>query len=263
MNKNPIGRYLKDSWYLYLIALVSMGISIGLDMCAPLVTKHIIDDVIVDGRTELLTKYLLAFLGIGCKMRKNLFSHVQKLSMGYFDKNNTGELLARMKDDVDRVMDSLGFVGMLIIEGIVHVVCIIVCMVRLSPHLTLIPVVILPVIGCVAVKLERQLSAVYDKISEQNVQLNTVAQENLSGVRTVKSLAQEDYEIEKFTRHNKCYYNLNMEQAKVLIKYDPNISFLTKAMLVLLLLFGGLMVIAGGFSIGSLGAFMEYANSII
>lgn len=285
MNKNPIGRYLKDSWYLYLIALVSMGISIGLDMCAPFVTKHIIDDVIVDGRTELLMKYLLAFLGIGagraifqyvkeylfditslgigCKMRKNLFSHVQKLSMGYFDKNNTGELLARMKDDVDRVMDSLGFVGMLIIEGIVHVVCILVCMVRLSPHLTLIPVVILPVIGYVAVKLERQLSAVYDKISEQNVQLNTVAQENLSGVRTVKSFAREDYEIEKFTRHNKRYYDLNMEQAKVLIKYDPNISFLTKAMLVLILLFGGLMVIAGGFSIGSLGAFMEYANNII
>lgn len=285
MNKNPIGKYIKQSWYMYVFAMLSMFASIALDMCAPFVTKNIIDDVIVGGKTELLMKYLLAFLGIGAgravfqymkeylfdissvgiaaKMRKNLFSHVQKLSMGYFDKSNTGELLARMKDDVDRVWDSLGFVGMLIIEGIIHVISVVVCMVRLSPHLTLVPLAILPFIGYIALKLEKQLGKVYDDISEQNAQLNMVAQENLSGVRTVKAFAREDYEIKKFTNHNKRYYDLNMEQARILIKYDPNITFLTRLMLVLVLLLGGFLVITGSLTIGGLGAFMEYANNIL
>lgn len=285
MNKNPIGKYIKQSWYMYLFALLSMFGSIALDMCSPFVTKHIIDDVIEGGKTELLMRYLLAFLGIGAgravfqytkeylfdvssvgiaaKMRKNMFTHVQKLSMRYFDKSNTGELLARMKDDVDRVWDSLGFVGMLIIEGVIHVICVIVCMVRLSPHLTLVPLAILPFIGYIAMKLEKQLGKVYDDISEQNAQLNTVAQENLSGVRTVKAFAREDYEIKKFTKHNKHYYDLNMEQARILIKYDPNITFLTRSMLVMVLLAGGFLVISGSLSIGGLGAFMVFSNNIL
>ncbi|WP_329957507.1 ABC transporter ATP-binding protein [Novisyntrophococcus fermenticellae] len=285
MNKNPIGKYIRQSWYMYLIALLSMFAGIALDLCAPFVTKHIIDDVIVGGRHELLTRYLLAFLGIAAgkavfqytkeylfdissveiaaKMRKNLFIHLQKLSIRYFDKTNTGEILARLKDDVERVWDALGFVGMLVIEGVIHVISIIICMVRLSPYLTLVPLAILPFIGYIAIKLEKQLGDVYDAISEQNAELNTVAQENLSGVRTVKAFARENFEIRKFMQHNKRYYDLNMEQARILIKYDPNITFLTRMMLVLVLLLGGFLVITGSLSIGGLGAFMEYANNIL
>lgn len=285
MNKNPIGKYIRQSWYMYLIALLSMFAGIALDLCAPFVTKHIIDDVIVGGRHELLTRYLLAFLGIAAgkavfqytkeylfdissveiaaKMRKNLFIHLQKLSIRYFDKTNTGEILARLKDDAERVWDALGFVGMLVIEGVIHVISIIICMVRLSPYLTLVPLAILPFIGYIAIKLEKQLGDVYDAISEQNAELNTVAQENLSGVRTVKAFARENFEIRKFMQHNKRYYDLNMEQARILIKYDPNITFLTRMMLVLVLLLGGFLVITGSLSIGGLGAFMEYANNIL
>lgn len=285
MNKNPIGTYIRQYWRHYLIAMLALFGAIALDLCAPIVTKHIIDDVIVNGRTDLLMRYLLAFLGIGAgkavfqytkeylfdvssvgiasKMRRNLFTHVQKLSMGYFDKTNTGEILARMKDDVDRVWDALGFVGMLIIEGVVNVVSILVCMIRLSPYLTLVPLAIMPFVGYVAIKLENKLGKVYDEISEQNATLNTVAQENLSGVRTVKAFAREDFEIQKFENHNKRFYDLNMEQARTLIKYDPNITLLTRVMLVLVLLCGGFLVISGSMTIGALGAFMEYANNIL
>ena len=104
MKKNPIGRYIRQYWRQYLIAMIALFGAILLDLCAPIVTKHIIDDVIVNGRTELLIRYLLAFLGIGAgkavfqytkeylfdsssvgiasKMRRNLFTHVQELSMG-------------------------------------------------------------------------------------------------------------------------------------------------------------------------------------
>lgn len=92
--------------------------------------------------------------------------------------------------------------------------------------------------------------------------MNTVAQENLAGVRTVKSFAREPYEIKKFRKHNQKYCDLNMDQARVLMKYDPAISFLTKLMRVLVLLAGGYGVIHGRITLGVLTAFMEYTSKI-
>ena len=285
MNKNPIKKYFRKYWYLYVIALTSMFISIFLDMRAPMVTSSIIDDVIVDGKIELLMSLLMLLVGIGvgraifqyikeiifdiasmniaCDIRRNLFGHIQKLSIRYFDKNNTGELMARVKDDVDNVWNAIGFIGMLAIECVVHTVSVLYCMFHISPILTILPLIIMPIVGYTAVKMENKLGATYEQISEQNAELNTVAQENLAGVRTVKAFAREQYEIEKFKKHNKKYYDLNMQQAKTLVKYDPNISFLTKLLLVLLIIFGGILVIKDRISIGDLGAFTQYANNII
>ena len=157
MKKNPIGKYLLQNWYYYVFAFGSMALSVFLDMLAPLVTLHIVDDVLVSHKMELLWKYLAAFLLIGAakalfqyikeflfdvssvrvasQMRDNLFRHVQRLSVEYFDKNNTGELLARVRDDVDRIWDILGFAGMLILEGLICIMMAMVSMVKLDlPH---------------------------------------------------------------------------------------------------------------------------------
>ena len=136
-------------------------------------------------------------------------------------------------------------------------------MFRLSPVLTVIPLLVMPVIAWYGLKMENGLGQVYDKISEQTAELNTVAQENLAGVRTVKAFAREDYEIDRFKRHNKRYYDLNMEQAKLIVKYQPNVSFLSKVMLMAIIVVGGIMVIQKRITIGELGAFSEYANNII
>lgn len=285
MKKNPIGRYILRYWYLYFIAVAAMLFSIFLDAFAPQVTKSVIDDVIVEGKTELLMGLLFTLLGIGlgraffqytkeflfdissmriaCDMRRNLFHHIETLSMRYFDRNNTGELMARVKDDVDKVWNGVGMIAMLIIEGSVHVIVVLYCMLTISPKLTFIPLAVMPIVGYIAVKMEKRLGEVYDEISEQNAELNTVAQENLAGVRTVKAFARENYEIEKFKKHNQKYYNLNMQQARTLAKYDPNISFLAKVQLVLIIIVGGILVTQGEISIGQLGAFSEYANNII
>lgn len=280
-----LGKYVKKYAVLYTVAIAAMVISILLDAAAPQITRRIIDDVIVDGQTAQLMRLLLGLLGIGLgravfqymkefifdysasgigsRLRKDLFDHIQTLSMGYFDSHNTGELMARVKDDVDRIWNAMGFVGMLIIECAFHTVIIMTCMFRLSPVLTVIPLLVMPVIAWYGLKMENGLGQVYDKISEQTAELNTVAQENLAGVRTVKAFARENYEIKRFQRHNKRYYDLNMEQAKLIVKYQPNISFLSKVMLMAIIVVGGIMVIQNRITIGELGAFSEYANNII
>lgn len=280
-----LSKYIARSWYLYLIALAAMLCSIGLDMVYPFITRSLIDDVIVGGQTELLMRLLSGLLAIGCgravfqfikeftfdytsmsigsRIRVGLFKHVQKLSTRFFDKNNTGELMARVKDDVDNVWGALGYVGMLAIECVIHTVSVLVCMVSISPVLTIIPVVIMPIVAYTAVVLEKKIGKVYDDLSEENAALTTVVQENLTGVRVVKAFAREDYEIEKFRKHNKNYYDLSMKQSKISLKYNPNISFLTRLLLLLVVLVGGGFVITDKISLGDLGAFTEYANNII
>ena len=209
-----LGKYVKKYGILYVVAIAAMVVSILLDAASPQITRHIIDDVIVGiGLGRAIFQYMKEFIfdysasGIGSSLRKDLFDHIQTLSMGYFDSHNTGELMARVKDDVDRIWNAMGFVGMLIIECTIHTVIIMTCMFRLSPVLTVIPLLVMPVIAWYGLKMENGLGQVYDKISEQTAELNTVAQENLAGVRTVKAFAREDYEIDRFKRHNKRYYD--------------------------------------------------------
>ncbi len=280
-----ISTYMKRYGFLYLFGFVCMIAAIALDMIAPQITRSIIDDVIVGKQTQLLMRLLFGLLGIGLgravlqyakeytydcigvrvgyDIRKDLFRHIQSMSMDFFDRHNTGELMTRTKEDVDKVWAVLGFVGILACEAVVHTVLVLFFMVRLNPLLTLIPLAILPVIGFCAVRMENRLGVVYDKISEETATLNTVAQECLSGVRTVKAFAREDYEIEKFNRHNRTFYDLNMQQEKTVAAYQPVITFLGKVMLIAVIIAGGLLVISGRMTLGALGAFSEYANNVI
>lgn len=269
----------------YLLAILCLIIGVGLDMLSPQLTKSIIDDVITGGNTALL-KYLLAgilavglgrcifmyikeytFDVVGAKisasMRKDLFHHLQGLDASFYDRNSTGELMARVKDDIDRIWDGITFVGMLIIEVVVHVTMVLTCMYRLNWKLAVIPTAAMIFCGALAIFLEQKLGKIYDSISEENAVLNTVAEENLAGVRTVKAFAREKFEIKKFLSHNKRYYELNMEQNRVFVKYHPLFTFVTKLLPLIVLLAGGYLVINEDFSLGSLGAFIEYSMNIV
>lgn len=282
---NKLSYYLKKYWYAYAFALLCTIIAVIMDMVSPQITKRIIDQVIVDGEVDLLPSllFMILFIGfgraifaylkelifdtvsskIGAKLRKRLFNHIQGLSISFFDKNNTGELMSRVKDDVDRIWAATGYVSMLIFEIIIHTGIALFFMYRLSPSLSIIPTIVLPIVAGLAIIMERKLGKIYEQISEQNAKLNTVAQENLSGVRTVKSFAREKHEIKKFLSHNKRYYELNMKQSKVFIKLYPYFQLITKLLPMVVIFFGGRMVIKDEISLGTLGAFAEYSMNIV
>lgn len=278
-------KFMKQHIPMYFIAITALLICIFLDMLSPIITGRIIDEVIISGQLQLLGRFLLMLLGIGagravfgylkeylfdlvsvqitCDIRKTVFQHIQKLPLRFFDSSNTGELLARLKDDVDKFFSVSGFVGMLVIESLIHVAAVLYSMFRISPKLTVIPVMIMPAVAFLALRMESKLGIIYDSISEANARMNTIAQENLAGVRTVKAFAREEFEIKKFRDRNQEYYALNMNQAKCLARYQPNITFLTRIMIFLILLSGGFMVMNGELTLGKLGAFAEYGNNIL
>lgn len=275
--------YLGRYWYGYLIAIASMVAAITLDMLYPKITKSIVDDVILGGDGSLLAPLLLGIVicgigrcvfgyckeflfdllssKIGAQLRKDLFDHIQTLSMNYFQNTNTGELMARVKDDVDKIWNAMGYVGMLVVEVAIHVSMVLYCMFSLNWKLALVPLATMLVCGTTAVVMERKLDKIYEEISEENAVLTTVAEENLAGVRTVKAFAREKHEISKFLSHNSRYYELNIRQSKVLVRYYPLFQFVGKVLPVGTAILGGLFVMNGEMTLGALVAFVEYSRN--
>lgn len=171
--------------------------------------------------------------------------------------------MSRVKDDVNTIWDALNFITMLLIQIVVHSTIVIYCMLHLNAKLTLIPLAVMPVAAFIAIRMEKKLDSVYEDISEENACLTTVAQENIAGVRTVKAFAKERYETKKFLSHNKKYYDLNMKQAKLLVKYDPYFTFFSKALPLAIVILGGIEVTKGAMTLGALVAFVEYSNEIV
>ncbi len=280
-----ISSYIWDYKFSYLGAIASLLIAVTLDMMGPRLMALVVDDVIVGGNIAELKYLLLGFLGVGigrcvfqyvkeytfdkngirisADMRRDLFRHVQGLSADFFDRTNTGELIARVKEDIDRIWDAIGYVGMLLIEVIYHTSIILISMYMLNWKLALLPTAAMLMCGTIALLMERKLGQVYEEISEENAKLNTVAEENLAGVRTVKAFAREKHEIGKFLSHNKRYYELNMQQSRVFVRYYPFFSVVSKVLPILTILVGGGFVIKGQMTLGQMTAFVEYSTNIV
>lgn len=278
-----LGSYVQKHWATYTMAIIFMLISIALDMMFPMVTKTIVNDVLVGGVYDnfafLLVAIMLIGLGrsvfgyfkeytfdkncitIGTEMRKDLFDHIQGLSLDYFDDASTGELMARVKDDIDKIYRLVGMAAMMGMEVVLNAVLILYFMVRINLVLTVLPVTFMAICGAAAIIMEKKLDKVYDEISEENALLTTIAEENLAGVRTVKAFAREDYEIKKFYEHNKRYHDLNMQEAKVMIRFYPVFQLAGTLLPVACAVFGGISVIHGKMDLGSLAAYIIYARN--
>ncbi|HYH03523.1 MAG TPA: ABC transporter ATP-binding protein [Bacillota bacterium] len=277
--------YLNRTKWYYIFAVIALLISTGLDMFNPRLLRSIIDEVIINGKMELfqsllgwlafitLSRALLGYLkeylfdygsqALVAQLRLDLFDHLQSLSFSFFDGVNTGELMSRIKDDVDNIWHTFAFGIMLFIEQSVYFVTASILLFYLNWKLALVALVLMPVIGWIAFRLESQIGTIFEKLSDQGVVLNTTAQENLAGIRLVKAFCREKYEIAKFLDQNQENYRLKVEQARVWSKHHPRIEFLTNLSIVLVTTIGGVLVIRSEISVGTLVAFSNYVMMLV
>ena len=277
---------------MYLIAFIAMSAGTLLDQAAPLIVQHIIDDVLIAKKMEVLNFLLLGILGIGVgrcifqytkeyacdfagskiasEVRINLFQKIQSLSANFFDGINSGELMSRVKDDVDRIWDIAAFMGILIAEVVIRTVSTMFFMIRINWMLAIIPIIGMFASGFIATRMEKQLDDLYGAVAQEGSEMNNTAAENLAGVRTVKAFAREGFEIAKFHKHNQKFYELNIDLSRVFVKYNPMIQTITRLLSVISLLLGGLIVIKGNplqggakMTVGELIAFIQYVGGMI
>ncbi len=263
-----------------------------LDQAAPLIVQHIVDDVLIGRKIEVLNFLLLGILSIGVgrcifqytkeflcdyagskiasEVRINLFQKIQSLSANFFDGINSGELMSRVKDDVDRIWDIAAFMGILIAEVFIRTVTTVFFMMRINYQLAIIPILGMIASGIIAILMEKQLDNLYGAVAQEGSEMNNTAAENLAGVRTVKAFAREGFEIAKFHKHNQKFYELNIDLSRVFVKYNPLIQMITRIITVLSLLLGGLIVMKENplqgwkkMSVGELMAFIQYVGGMI
>jgi ATP-binding cassette subfamily B protein len=278
-------KYIKRNWWRYTIGGICLVCSTAVDILVPFITLSMVDDVIVGGNMEIFKRDILLFVAAGlgramfqfvkeflCDMsgcrvasglRKDMMKHIFSLHKGYFDKNNTGELMARVKDDAGAVWDLTGFVGMLMTEATVYFIGVIICMVSLNWKLSLVPLVFMPPLAWIALHLEKKLDKDYDNISEKNAALTKVVEENICGVRTVKAFTAEGSEMQKFDEKNRDYGDANKKFAKDLADTDPLLSMIPKIMQTCVVAIGGYAAIKGSITYGTLVAFVSYSISIV
>ena len=267
---------------LYSVAILAMAFSTWLDMIAPIIVQHIVDDVLIAHQMDLLKMLLLGILGIGVgrcvfqytkeficdwcgskiasNVRIDLFRKIQSLSANFFDGINSGELMSRVKDDVDRIWDIAAYMGILIAEVLLRVVITTFYMMRMNWKLSMFPLALMLTAAFIAIRMEKKLDDVYGDIAQENSELNNTAAENLAGVRTVKAFAREDFEKKKFHKHNQKYYELNIKQSKIFVHYNPMVQMITRLLPAIVLFFGGLAVIAGRAE--NAGAAGEYSGIV-
>lgn len=291
MNKLNLTGYMRKYALFYLIAVICMTAGTMLDQIAPIIIQHIVDDVLVARKMELLHFLLLGILSIGVgrcffqyakeflcdlagsrmasEIRINLFGKIQSLSANFFDGINSGELMSRVKDDVDRIWDIAAFMGILMAEVVIRTVSTLYFMMRIHWQLALIPAAGMVIAGVIAILMERKLDGLYGAVAQEGSEMNNVAAENLAGVRTVKAFAREGFEIAKFHKHNQQFYELNIDLSRVFVKYNPIIQMITRLLAVASLLLGGLVVMKGNpipdgkqMSVGELIAFIVYVNGM-
>ncbi|EQB90101.1 ATP-binding cassette subfamily B protein [Clostridium punense] len=272
--------YTKNHKLLTFLGTLSMIIVIAVDLINPYLIKVFTDDIIMNGQYNLLSTVLLGIAGITLvkfifgylkeflfdflaskvakELKQKVFNHIESLSFSYFDDMNTGELMSRVGEDVDNIWMVLGFGLRLFIENIVYFLLASILLIRINLLLTVIALITMPVIAFITIKLEKHLDKVFEKISDHTAQLNTTAQENIAGVKLVKAFAREKHEILKFLKFNSKNFDLNMERAKVWGKFYPIEEFLGNLSIVLVTCFGGILVIKGSMTVGTLLAFINY-----
>ncbi|WMJ21809.1 ABC transporter ATP-binding protein [Paludicola sp. MB14-C6] len=189
------------------------------------------------------------------KLRGHLYKNMQCQDMHFYSQNRTGDLMTRLTGDMDMIRHTVAWVFRMIIDSIVLFTSTAICFIVLDPLLAGCVLIFTPVILIFTVKFGKKVGPLYVDLRERLSQLNTCAQENISGNRVVKAFAQEEQEINKFDKKNEDFKKANLKATMLWLKYCPYIDGFSQALSIAVLLVGGYFLIIGRISIGTFTVF--------
>jgi len=196
-------------------------------------------------------------------IRQDFWTHLLKLSHRYFQNTSTGNIMAHATNDISAVRMYVGPAIMYSIDTSVKFIIVIIVMLSISPILTVYTLIPLPILSYFVYKLSKKIHKKFTLIQEKFSDITTMAQENFSGIRIIKSYVREIFEIEKFAKESSEYRKRNMEKIKIQALFMPLLFLITGTSIILLILVGGNMIIEGKLTLGDVAAFMFYLGLLI
>jgi ATP-binding cassette subfamily B multidrug efflux pump len=195
-------------------------------------------------------------------LKNEIYSHYQNLDMAFFRKNNTGDLLNRVTEDVGRVRGYLGPALMYSINTIVLTIMVIVAMLNVNTTLTFYALLPIPFLAAVILFINKIINQRSERIQRQLSTLSNFVQETFSGIRVLKSYNREEKKIRDFRKEGNIYKDVSISLVKAQAIFFPLILMLVGLSTILTVYIGGQEVIKGNISSGNIAEFIVYVSQL-
>ena len=268
--------YFRPYLTLITIAFIATMVYTVTVVSLPIIVARVIDDHIRTGDLSGLNWAVGLFLGVAVvqflasylnmrlmalagqnvlrTLRVELFNHIQRLSMSFFDKNETGRIMSRVQNDVRQLQEVLSiFVNSF--GQVLSLIGIIGAMLYMNAQLALITLSVIPILFIALNIWQRFARKSFMRVRTAIAEVNSGLQENISGVRVVQSLNREEANIRRFQRSNVANLEANLQASRLSAALLPTVELLTSLGLALVVFFGGKMVFQGTIEPGILVAF--------
>jgi ATP-binding cassette subfamily B multidrug efflux pump len=272
--------YLYPYWKKSLLALTLLTAVVFMDLAIPRLIQRIIDQGINGGSQQVIINTTLIMLGLSLlstvfaignnilsvqvgegvarDLREDLFLRIQSFSFGNLDRLRTGQLIVRLTSDVvmlqrvARMILRIGTRAPLLMIGSL------ILMFSTNTRLALTILPLLVITGIVIVVFITRLSPLFLLVQKKLDAVNTVLQENISGVRVIKAFVRADYENQRFEIANDDFTNQNIKVMQWMAFFFPSLTFLINVGIVVVIWSGGIQVNTGGLTVGEIVAFTNY-----
>src|SRR5206468_2017807 len=249
MTKNVIDDALapRDSrkLWIYVGAIVALGV---------------VRAVLMFGRRMISGRQALA---VEMDLRQSLYAHLVRLSFGFYDRHQTGQLMSRATVDLQGVRFFLGYGLIFFFQNILTVVFVTGVLLVFQWRLALIPLAITPLLVALAYRYSHVAHPTLREVQQKLADVATVAEENIVGVHVVKAFAQEPAEEAKFRRRSEILFGETLRANRQRATYVPLISFIPLLAQAAVLLVGARMVVDGSLSTGGFVAFNLYLAMLV
>jgi len=235
--------------------------------------RHVLVVLALAILAAVLVRWLLTYLrrliagrvslGIEYDLRGLLYRQLQRLELGFFDHQQTGQLMSRATVDLQAVRFFLGYGLVFILQSILTIVLAGVVMIAINPTLALISLAPVPFVVLISYRYGRRARPAIQEVQQRIAELTADAEENISGVRVVKAFAREPRQLTRFRTSVGRVFSQAMVATRLEATYNPIIGFLPQLGLAAVLLLGGEEVIHAQLSLGQFTAFYLYLNMLI
>jgi len=275
--------YVRPYWKTLVVTGILLLLNTGLSLLPPLFQRGIVDQVIgarnisrLGGMIAALAGvYLLLWLtdtgeqyirhALGARfifdLRVRIYAYLQRLSLSFFERTSTGELMSRVANDVDAVEQFVTHGVILTLIDLLRLLGASAVLLVLEWRLALVVLALLPVMAVVLRRFNRLVRPIYRQTRDRLGDINARLQDNLAGIRVIQAFGQEESELERFRDVSGDYYEARVRTIRIWTTFFPALSFVTALGGAAVLGIGAWMVIGGQLSLGTLVAFTSYIVS--
>jgi len=197
-------------------------------------------------------------LAVEFDLRQRFYAHLQRLELGFFDSQQTGQLMSRATVDLQSIRFFLGYGLIFITQNLLTIVLASAVMFAINPLLALVALIPAPFVIYTASRYNRVSRPAVQEVQQRIAELTAEAEESISGIRIVKAFAREEHQLHRFRRAVTRVFDQSVYSTRLQATFSPLIGFLPQIGIALVLLIGGREVIAGSLSLGSFTAFYTY-----